>query len=372
MALGCEMSEIMGYSEPVLSIVIPARNERRNIGRCLSSILNGGYSELEVVVVDDCSTDGTADEVRASYGAHPAVRLIESKGLCTGWTGKNWAVHRGAMEARGKWLLFLDADTELYPNALNDSLLLASTNGIDLLSYSPEQELRGFWERAVQPVVFDILDGCYAFDSVNDPASAEAAANGQFILIRREAYLEAGGHEAVRGEIVEDVALARNVKAAGSSIFFAPGKGMVKCRMYQSLGEIFEGWSKNLYELIGGGWSDLMRVVFSLGSRSLFPAVIFAASLVFMARYHHREPLGALAVLYALLAAVNLVRAVLSPGGRSNSSPLSGFFLYSLGSLVVISLLLTSTAKSALRIGHTWKGRRYSAGEAGNGGRLLQ
>ncbi|HVN22306.1 MAG TPA: glycosyltransferase, partial [Dongiaceae bacterium] len=174
------------------------------------------------------------------------VQLIDAGPLPQGWTGKNNAVACGAHEARGEWLLFTDADTVHLPGSLARALAEAKEHQAEVLSYSPEQIAVTFWEMAVLPVVFAALARQYPPSKVSDPASPIAAANGQFILIRRETYDAIGGHAAVAGEILEDVALARRMKAAGYKIRFRYGADMVRTRMYRNFAQLREGWTKNL------------------------------------------------------------------------------------------------------------------------------
>src|SRR5580692_9643666 len=226
---------------PQLSVIIPARNEEVALGACLESLVSQTGVDSEIIVVDDQSTDRT-HEIAESF---PKVRVIEAGPLPPGWTGKNNAVTTGAREARGEWLLFTDADTIHAPGSLARALAEAKDNKADLLSYSPEQIAVTFWEVATLPVVFTELARQYPPSKVSDPNSPEAAANGQYILIRREVYDAIGGHVAVASEILEDVALARRVKASGHKIRFRYSES-VRTRMYRSFAQLREGWTKNL------------------------------------------------------------------------------------------------------------------------------
>jgi hypothetical protein len=171
---------------------------------------------------------------------------VEAGLLPEGWIGKNNALAAGARQAHGEWLLFTDADTIHRPGSLARSLAEAEEHGASLLSYSPEQEVHGFWEKAVMPVIFADLASTYSPSRVSDPGSPAAAANGQYILISREAYDAVGGHAAVASSLLEDVALARLVKGSGRRIFFRYGANAVSTRMYRSFGQLREGWTKNL------------------------------------------------------------------------------------------------------------------------------
>lgn len=206
----------------------------------------------EVIVVDDQSTDRTPEILSALAARIPKLKVLHAGDLPPGWAGKNHAVWLGAQAARGDWLLFTDADTFHLPQSASRALSDAHRHSAALVSYSPEQDLGSFWERAVIPVVYWRLSQRFSFDRVNDPRAPDAAANGQYLLIRRDAYQALGGHQAIAAEILEDVALARLAKQSGYRLYFASGAGIVRTRMYQSLTAMWQGWTKNLYPLFAG------------------------------------------------------------------------------------------------------------------------
>ena len=227
---------------PEVSIIVPARNEEENIGACLESLTAQSGTTCEIIVVDDGSGDRTGEIA----GGFAGVRVISSGALPEGWTGKNSAVVAGAKAARGNWLLFTDADTVHRPGSLARVLDEANKQQADLLSYSPEQMVVTFAERAVMPVVFSELAAQYPPHKVRDQGSGIVAANGQYILARRSAYESVGGHAAVAKEILEDVALALLFRNAGYRIYFRYGGDAVRTRMYRNWAQLREGWTKNL------------------------------------------------------------------------------------------------------------------------------
>ena len=232
---------------PQVSVIVPARNEEASLAACLDSLVSQTGVTFEIIVVDDHSTDRTHEIAERFAAAHPGkVRVISAVPLPDGWTGKNNAVTTGAREALGEWLLFTDADTIHLPGSLARALSEANQTGSDLLSYSPEQIAVTFWEMAILPVVFAELARQYPPSKVSDPKSPIAAANGQFILIRREAYTAIGGHAAIASQILEDVALARVVKGSGRKIHFRYAADAVRTRMYRNFSQLREGWTKNL------------------------------------------------------------------------------------------------------------------------------
>src|SRR5579863_1130496 len=253
-----------------VSVIVPARNEETCLGICLESLVAQTGVDSEIIVVDDHSTDRTR-EIAMSFAR---VRVIEAGPLPNGWTGKNNAVVSGARIAKGEWLLFTDADTVHLPGSLARSLAEAEHTGAALLSYSPEQIVDGFWEKAVMPVIFAELASKYRPSQISDPKSSAAAANGQYILVTREAYDAVGGHTAVSKSLLEDVELARAVKQSGRKIFFRFGGDAVRTRMYRNFPQLREGWTKNLAILFPSpGWLALWRLI---------ECVLVVASLCFL------------------------------------------------------------------------------------------
>jgi glycosyltransferase involved in cell wall biosynthesis len=241
----------------VVSVIVPARNEEDCLGRCLQSLVAQEGVEFELIVVDDHSTDHTREMAQSFQH----VRVVDARPLPEGWIGKSNAVASGVMAARGEWLLFTDADTSHKSGSLSRALAEARDHGVEFLSYSPEQEVHSFWEKAAMPVIFAELAATYRPADVSDPNHRAAAANGQYMLVSRRAYEAVGGHAAVAGDILEDVALARKVKESGKPIRFRFGGEQVATRMYRSRAQLIEGWTKNLVRLFRAPvWLALVRL----------------------------------------------------------------------------------------------------------------
>ena len=236
-----------------LSVIVPARNEEDCVGDCLRSLVaqeEDGWrlnAEWEILVVDDGSTDRTR-EIAWSFAG---MTVLDPPRLEKGWTGKNNACWAGAQQARGKWLLFTDADTVHEPGHLRLAIIEAERHAAGMLSYSPRQLVRGLAQRALMPLVFSDLATTYSPAKVNDPAHRVAAANGQFLLVRRDVYERIGGHSAVKGAVLEDVELATLVKRRKLGLRFRNAPEAVSARMYRSFGGMVEGWTKNLALLFG-------------------------------------------------------------------------------------------------------------------------
>ena len=236
---------------PTISVIVPARNEEASLADCLQSLVAQTGLTFEIIVVDDHSTDRT----RAIADIIPHSARHRSRPAPRGLDRQEQRRYRGARQARGEWLLFTDADTVHLPGSLAAALKEAQENGAELLSYSPEQIAVTFWEMATLPVVFAELARQYSPSKVSDPASPIAAANGQYILIRRETYDAIGGHAAIADDILEDVALARAVKKSGRKIRFRYAADRVRTRMYRNYRQLRDGWTKNLALLFPNpGW----------------------------------------------------------------------------------------------------------------------
>src|SRR6202166_610241 len=236
---------------PTVSAIVPARNEEGTIAAAVDSL--AAQPEIkEIIVINDQSTDGTAAILEQLRFRYPRLSVLETSALPVGWVGKNYAVSLGAARATGDWLLFTDADGVHLPGSTARALSDAASTGAGLVSYSPEQETRSPWEKALIPFVYTRLAHKYSYDEVNRPDSRAAAASGQYLLIRREDYVRIRGHAAVAGEVLEDVALARLAKRAGVRLHFASGHGIMRVRMYSTFGAMWQGWTKNLYPLMGG------------------------------------------------------------------------------------------------------------------------
>lgn len=330
-------------SEPEVSVIVPARNEEACLGRCLSSLTAQTGISFEVIVVDDGSTDRTR-EIALSL----AVRVIEPPPLPTGWTGKNNAVTAGAQQARGDWLLFTDADTVHLPGSLARSVAEAKQHQSALLSYSPAQDVHGFWQHAVMPVIFAELAATYSPSQVSDSASSIAAANGQYLLVAREAYDAVGGHAAVAHDLLEDVALARRVKASGRTIFFRYANDAVHTRMYRTFEQMREGWTKNLALLFPTAGQLAFRraveFIIVLAGFMLAIAGVLRHELVWT------ELFGGIAVVFYVRFLIRIRKAHFS--WLSN---LLAFF-----GLPLFSYLLWRSQLSYRQGRVTWKGRTYA------------
>ena len=331
--------------EPFVSVVIPARNEELNLAACLDSMVHQTGIAFEIIVVDDNSTDRTA-EIAAAYAD---VQVITPGPLPAGWSGKSHAISKAIPYAHGNWFLFTDADTIHRPNSIEKGVNEAIDYGADLLSYSPYQLTESFWERLLQPIVFAELSREFNYSDVSDPSSPSAAANGQYILMRKKTYLDVGGHAAIKGALLEDVALARAVKQTGVKLRFRYGPDIVSARMYRNFSQIWEGWTKNL--------TRLFPSVLSLACRRLLEsiAVVGGVLLCLAGLLHHSAIAASLGLCAAASSFAFTVRRF------KNAQYGLGTTLISIPGLPLFSaLLVNSFITTKLLKRSVWKGRTYS------------
>jgi glycosyltransferase involved in cell wall biosynthesis len=335
----------------VVSVIVPARNEEGCLGDCLRSLIDQEGIAFEIFVVNDNSTDRTR-QLALLHG----VKVIDAPPLPVGWTGKSHAAHCGARVACGEWLLFTDADTVHRRHSLSHAVAEAEGNLSDLLSYSPKQVVRGLGERALMPVIFAELRRQYPPREVSDPSSLVAAANGQYLLIRREAYDAIGGHEAVRASLLEDVELARRVKRSGRRIRFRYGRDALKTRMYRTFPQMWEGWTKNLALLFPSPLRlAALRLVEFLASFLGWLAVLVGIT----APHYWLAFAGAFLALPVSFKFFRRVRTAHFGWFNTIVSPIG---------LPIFVLLLVNSRLHYKRNKVVWKGREYAPASKGENG----
>lgn len=263
---------------PKVSVLIPAKDEAQQIERCVASVLAQDYANFEVIVIDDRSTDGTGqilDRISEQDARLKVVHLAEGS-LPPGWGGKSFALHNGLERADGDWLCFVDADVQLEPDVMSATIAWATQRQFDLISILPRFVSGTFSEGVLQPLAGAATSAMFLIALTNSPQWPKSAfANGQYLCVRRDAYESIGGHEAIRGTLSEDVALARRLKIAGFRPRLGWGDSWATVRMYEGLGSIFRGWSRNFYVgSLGKPWRILALVAFlMLCCYSLFGAL---------------------------------------------------------------------------------------------------
>jgi len=341
---------------PLVSIIIPARNEAHNIADCVRTVLASTYPRLEVIVVDDHSTDGTGEIARAIAEMDVRVRVIDNPDLPAGWFGKQWACQHGADSAQGAILIFVDADTRL-----GTDLLARSVNGMqrtqaDLYTVLGRQEMESFWERLVQPQIFTLLWARYGgTEWINRSAHvADKIANGQYLMIRRTAYDAMQGHALVRAFVAEDLMLAQQYFAAGRTTVVVIGLQQLSTRMYTSLGELVQGWGKNVFA------AGREAVPFGKMGQVFFPVVLLAMPVLQLI-----PVVTLLAVLTGIVVGAGVIWAAIATVALLVWWAFVYWFegqriVYAvccpLGAIVVLYIFVSAIIRGR-RV--SWKGRRY-------------
>jgi chlorobactene glucosyltransferase len=333
---------------PLVSVIIPARNEARNIERCVRSILATTYPMIEVIVVDDGSTDGTGDLVER-LGKEGRVRLVRGAELPPAWFGKQWALVQGYRVARGELLLFADADTKHEPELIARAVTARAAERADLFSVIPRQEMLTFWERLIQPHVFLALQARVGdLRRVNRTRIAwNAIANGQFILVTRSSYEGIGTHEAVKSSVADDVMLAQAYVRYGLDIFLAHAANDMSTRMYGSLKEIVAGWSKNLALGAPLMAPPVRWIRAALPYVMWMPAVLWLAPPIAWAAFGW--PCAAIATIASLITWVGIY--------AGERAPVQYALLYPLGAVMVAYIMIRSAWRGGSKV--EWRGRTY-------------
>ncbi len=316
-------------SAPKVSIIVPAKNEEKNIGECITRLLDQDYPDFEIIVVNDNSTDGTAAWLEDLMKRAPAGRLKVVHGTPTppGWTGKNFAVQAAPPQASGTWFLFTDADTRHEKHGLSTSMAFVREHGLSLLTLTPRCLTHSPPEHMIQPTAMGLVGLWFPIEEVNDPKSSMTFGNGQYLLMERMFYEKIGGHESVRGEYLEDFAIMRKAKQSGVPAMWAQGPEVYGTRMYDSWAGMWRGWrriflhafEKNIPVLLGHAaallmFSVLPFVLLCADAGRVLPLVILILVIcwqtfrVFRApgRYSLAHPIAALFMALVLLDAVRI------------------------------------------------------------------
>ena len=353
--------------EGSLTVVVPAYNEEANIAACIGSLLASAppCPHWQVLLVDDGSCDATAAIARATAAASGAAAgrfsLLEAGARPEGerWVGKNWACSRAMDQVQSDWVLFVDADVRLGPATLQRALGQAVDEGADLLSLAPRLCCGCLAEWMVQPIMASLLCLGFPIEAANDPADPTAFAAGPFMLFRRTAYAAIGGHRALAGEVVEDLALARRIKGGGYRLRYLLGLDAADLRMYADFAALWEGWSKNwflgldrsLVKALGAA-----AVVVVLFSGPWLLAAAAAISLALLGEPAKLQP-PLLAALALALLGIGLQLALRLWTRQAFALPLRHWWLMGAGGLVVGALAPTSVWRTLSGRGWTWKGR---------------
>lgn len=351
--LGSEAHKML-ESYPVISVLVPARNEERDIVPCIQSLQKQNYPAYEILVLDDNSTDRTAEKVAEIAATDPRVRLLRGEPLPRGWAGKPHACHQLAAAARGEWLLFTDADTLHAPDTLISALTYAQTHQLSLVSGFPFQKTSSFSQRVVIPAMWSIVVTCIPLWWVQGARRPKAGlVIGQFIFVKAADYHEVGGHEAVKGRIIEDVWLGLTFVRHGKRLATVDLNDLVTCRMYEGVGDLWEGFSKWTYSL-----TAFMSWLFAF---ILVGAVaLFVAPFAMMAS--HISPWlpnsSWITIIVLQVALILLMRILID---RRFDYPRRYFVSYPLGVFFLLASGVWGSVRAITRRGVSWKDRTYTS-----------
>jgi chlorobactene glucosyltransferase len=332
-------------ARPRVSVVIAARDEEEELPASLDALLAQEGVDLDIVVVEGGSRDRTREVIDARS---PPVRRLEEPPLPSGWVGKNWACWTGAQATDGEWLLFVDADVRLHPAAVRTTLDWAERERAALATLAPRVEMVGFWERVVLPFYVQMVLSYFRAPHVNRDRSRTAMANGQYWLVRRRDYDALGGHAAVRGSVLEDVAIARRFRASGQRIRLAWAPELATTRMYRDRHELFEGILKNVH---GTEFSAVRQVGFVAGLLGLFLAPLAVLPVGVAVGSPTLVVTGAVLAVALFGKHAAFARAVGAPAAYGLLFPVAvGFYLVAVA---------TSLGRGLRGGGVSWKGRSY-------------
>lgn len=335
----------MPASRPLVSVIIPARDEAQVIGQTVRALLASTYDHVELIVIDDRSSDGTGDVVRAIDD--PRLIVIAGEEPPPGWLGKPWALHKGSLRARGELLLFVDADILYQPDALAAALAWMENAGRDMITLLPDVRMHGFWDHVAMPnlaMFLFTLSPAWLANRVSLPILAVGGGTGN--LVRRDAYHAAGGHEALRDAVVDDVALGRLIRRSGRPTAGVRAEQFVSVHMYDGLRGIVEGFTKNGFAIFNRSYALAAVALIISAVGNLLPYALAITG----------EPFSVASVVLITLIRVILFAAL-------GYSLLAAIFLHPLMMVVWLWIMLRSMWITGVRRRVLWRGRVYDARE---------
>ncbi len=341
---------------PLVSIIIPAKNEETNVARCLYPLFKQTHGSYEIIVVDDRSTDRTPHLLENFKKLSPVpFKIVRIEKLPAGWTGKNYAMFTGSKAASGEWLLFTDADTVHRPESVTSALHAALSQRIDFLTLAPETECQSFWEKTVQPLAVGSL--ALWFFSEGNGENRAGLANGQYILVKKKVYEILGGNESVRSEVVEDVELAKRAMRADFTVRFLNGTRLYSTRMYSSLSQIVTGWARIFTHLFE---KSLLAIFHKIFLFLFFSCLPFALLFIELAVYFLSPSRVSPAVFFASLGVSAFIIALRFEGNRMVKTDGRYAFFHFLGSLVLVWVLFLCVFRIVFRKPAVWRGDSYA------------
>ncbi len=346
---------------PRVSVIIPAHNESRVIAMCARRLLAQRYNNLEVIFVLDRCTDSTRELLEAVIADDDRVRVVENDECPTDWAGKCYAAHLGAQEATGDYLLFTDADTEFDADLVHAAVGLAIARELDLLSLLSTLTDRHWFERIVQPVAGTVLLAMYPIDRVNRHEGGRSFANGQFLLFRSDSYRAVGGHARVKDDLLEDIALARQIRRAKKRQGIFMADAMLRCSMYDSYEAFLRGWRRIFIEACKRKPKRLRKAAVRLWMLGLGVPAAQLAALVWSIAALIGDGNRWLAVLGLFIVAIGWVLQAIATRQtyRLAGAPCWAAWLHAYGAIVIGWTLWQSARDLDRRTPIRWGGREY-------------
>lgn len=323
--------------------IIPARNEEDVIEECINSIQNNLPLVSKIVVVNDQSNDNTGAIIKKLMQLDSRINLIEIDELPIGWTGKNYALYKGAISVDAEWLFFIDADVIINKKTIQYVISYMKKNNINVFSFSPYQIRKKFYEQLMQPTIFNLINYLYPLDVINTENSNLCAVNGAFIAMKKDDYIKLGGHQVIKDKVLEDVEFAKKAWANGYRIKLMSGYPLVKSRMYRNFIDLWNGWSKNIYLLIKASNRNFLLLFL----RNLL--ILFYPFYLFFI-------LDQISVSLVLFFVIGIIESIARYKNKFNWEY---GMLYILSRLIMLLIMLNSYIKANLLKRVIWKRRIY-------------
>lgn len=337
---------------PKVSILLPVRNEEINVLACLGTLLNQDYSDYEVIVIDDCSTDGTWELLNSIAAGYDKLKIFRGMPLPPGWLGKNWACHQLAQRATGDLLLFTDADTRHQPDTLSRAVNCINNTGVQMLSVLPRQELFTWAEKLSIPIIYwALMSFSPLLLAFRMRVPFLAFAIGQYMLFQAHAYRSIGGHDAIKGSVLDDIELTRRLVKAGWRWNLIDGSQSIQCRMYADFKHVHEGLAKNLFSVFGQNVALYLFIWIWIFIVFFQPVVLLS---LIVTGVLHSDTMNALVIADMLLAFISWVIVAV----RFSFIPHLCFTYYAV--IITIEVIALSSMVKSLTRSNTWKGRRLT------------
>lgn len=352
---------------PTVCVVIAARNESEGLASCLRNVLEQDYPELSVLLIDDRSEDATREIAQEFSQSDPRVRVKHIDRLPPKWMGKSHALWQGTRDVDADWLLFTDVDCKLHRNAVGRAIEEARARNVQFLTLWPQQTSGGFWEHATIPLCGGIIALWFGSQRVNDPRSSLAFANGQFLLIERNAYERIGGHEAVRSAIIEDIPLAEHAKKSGVACWVASGRDLVSVRMYDNYHSILNGWARIYVGALRSGTKIVLSIIWLMfGSLLPYVAAVWL-TMAFYSAWTTGAKISTDLMCFAALCANHLILMMIASyrfWGMGGCRRID-LIWYPLSVCVVVRILARSWWWLTIRRSIPWRNTRYAIDRRG-------